>query len=408
MDKLKDTLLRLDKFINDSHYHGYDPYDGLKSPLFRLPFLRSNKSIRFGFQQSVKRLPFNIRPLLAIPKGYNPVTLGLCLQGYLYMAQGMEQRAQSSVHSAQSMVNIGSTKHISDPEQGDYLDKIKFLISELKNLTSPGYSGACWGYDFPWEARYASIPAFQPNIVATGIITNALFKVYKIVGNPDCAGLIKSSAQFVLNDLNRTYDGDNFIFSYSPFDHQQVLNASMKAVRILAQAYSVTGDETLKQEAFKAVSFVASKQRPDGSWPYSLALIGDWTDNYHTGYILECMDEYARLCNDGRFDENIRKGFLFYRENFITDEGKPLFYAGKEWPVDCTAAAQSIITLCRFGDVETAEKVAMYTIRNMQSPEGGFYFRKYRYYTNKTIFMRWSNAWMFAALSELLFRISEL
>jgi hypothetical protein len=119
------------------------------------------------------------------------------------------------------------------------------------------------------------------------------------------------------------------------------------------------------------------------------------------------MDEYSRLCGDHRFDPNIRSGYAFYRDNFITADGKPRFYAGEEWPVDCTAAAQSIITVCRFGDVELAEKVAYYTIKNMQSPEGAFYYRKYHYYTDKTIFMRWSNAWMLAALAELLFRISD-
>lgn len=428
---INNSLQKLLKHIEFRDYKGYDPYDALKSPLFRLPLLRSNKSLRFTAQQLVKRLPFNIRPLLAIPKGYNPVTLGLCLQGYLYMAQGTEQRAQTigtdrrrsqtltdggasvsvsgSVHSAQSMGNTGSTKNISDQEQGDYyLDKIKFLISELKNVTSPGYSGACWGYDFPWEARYASIPAYQPNIVATGIITNALFITHKLSGNPDCAELVNSSAQFVLSDLKRTYFGDYFIFSYSPFDHQQVLNASMKAVRILAQAYSVSGDENLRKEAEKAAGFVASRQRSDGSWPYSLASTGDWTDNYHTGYVLECLDEYSRLCGDRQFEDNIRSGYLFYRNNFFTGEGKPRFYVSREWPVDCTPAAQSIITLCRFGDMEMAKKVALYTIRNMQSPEGGFYFRKYCYGTNKTIFMRWSNAWMMAALARLLFEINKI
>ena len=35
-----------------------------------------------GAQQVVKNFPFNLRSVLAVPKGYNPVTLGLCLQAY--------------------------------------------------------------------------------------------------------------------------------------------------------------------------------------------------------------------------------------------------------------------------------------------------------------------------------------
>lgn len=409
---INNSLQKLLQYIEYHNYKGYDPYDALKSPLFRLPLLRSDKKIRFAAQQIVKRFPFNIRPLLAVPKGYNPVTLGLCIQGYSLMAQGalvLRSLNEGGGHRAQGVKDNAFKPYIENPGQFDsYSQKVNYLISELKRLISQGYHGACWGYDFPWEARYASISAHQPNIVATGIIANGLFIAYKVSGNRECAELIKSSALFVLNDLNRTYSGDEFVFSYSPFDKQQVLNASMKAARILAQAYSVSGDEKFREEAAKAAGFVASRQRSDGSWPYSLASTGGWTDNYHTGYVLECMDEYVRLCNDYRFEDIVRRGSSFYRESFITDEGKPLFYSGKDWPVDCTAAAQSIITLCRFGDVELARKVALYTISNMQSPEGGFYFRKYRYATNKTIFMRWSNAWMLAALARLMFEINKI
>ena len=72
------------------------------------------------------------------------------------------------------------------------------------------------------------------------------------------------------------------------------------------------------------------------------------------------------------------------------------------YPVDCTAAVQTLLALCRFGDPELAEKVAAWMCRNMQSADGHFYFRKFRRYTIKTSFMRWSNAWMFAGLAYLL------
>jgi hypothetical protein len=39
---------------------------------------------------------------------------------------------------------------------------------------------------------------------------------------------------------------------------------------------------------------------------------------------------------------------------------------------------------------------------NMQAQEGYFYFRKSKYFTKKTNFMRWSNAWMLAGLTALL------
>lgn len=155
-------------------------------------------------------------------------------------------------------------------------------------------------------------------------------------------------------------------------------------------------------EARKAAEFVVSKQHSDGSWGYSLDSKGGWTDNYHTGYILDCLNEYTILCNDNSFHKNLQRGYDFYKDHFTGENGMPCFYAGRPYPADCTAAAQTILTLNRFGDKEKAVQVALWMIRNMQAANGSFYYRKYKYCTIKTNFMRWSNGWMFAALSGLL------
>jgi hypothetical protein len=377
------SLTKLKVYIEDQNYKGLDPYDALKSPFFKFSFLKSNKLIRFGTQQLVKRLPFSIRPLLLVPKGYNPVTLGLSIQGYAYLYQ-------------------------CEPENKEkHLKKIIFLVEELKKLIPKGYSGACWGYDFDWEARNAKIPAYEPTVVATGIISNALFIAYQSTGHQDSADLIESAAKFILNDLNRTYLGESFCFSYSPFDKQQVFNASMKGVRLLSQAYHINGNKTYKQIADYAAQFVISQQNNDGSWGYSLANAGDWTDNYHTGYILDCFDEYQKLTLNFRWKKNIEKGYSFYINHFIENNSIPKFFHNKTYPLDCTSAAQTILTTLRFGNIKTANCVANYTLIKMQKLDGSFKFRKFKHYTINTSFMRWSDAWMFAALSNLKLNNSQ-
>lgn len=374
---IKDSLKELQAYIENEDYKGFDPYDALKSPFFKLPFLKSNKLIRFGTQQLVKRLPFSIRSLLLVPKGYNPVTLGLSIQAYAYLFKA-------------------------EPEyREEHLQKINFLIQELKKLIPEGFSGACWGYDFDWEARNAKIPAYQPTVVATGIITNALFVAYQNTGHKEAASLIESAANFIVNDLKRTYKDDTFCFSYSPFDTQQVFNASMKGARLLAQAYSFNANNEYKELATLAVAFVISHQKEDGSWGYSLANAGEWTDNYHTGYVLDCIDEYQKLTEDFSYSTNIEKGYKFYISNFITEEGAPKFYHNNPFPIDCTSASQTILTTLRFGDTAIAENVAAFMRDNLQKPNGSFKFRKFKNYTITTSFMRWSDAWMFAALSNL-------
>lgn len=375
--KLFEARESLRQYIEKENYEGYDPYDALGSPLFDLPFFRNNKLMRFGAQQVVKRSPLNLRPLLFVPKGRNPVTLGLCIQGYAYLIKKKPEKEKQ------------------------FLDKIIRLSSDLEKLVPKGFSGACWGYDFDWEARNARIPAYQPTVVATGIIINGLFEAWKVTGAEKLKELIISSANFVLKDLNRTFEKDTFCFSYSPFDHQQVFNASMKGVRLLSQVYHITKRPSLLDEATKAVQFVANRQRENGSWGYSLAPGGGWTDNYHTGYVLDCLQEYVVISGENTYHETLEKGYAFYKNNFFTEKSAPKFMDNKTFPVDCTAGAQSILTLTRFGDRKLADKVATYMVEAMQNSNGYFYFRKYNLYTEKTSFMRWSNAWMFTALSYL-------
>ena len=149
---------------------------------------------------------------------------------------------------------------------------------------------------------------------------------------------------------------------------------------------------------------MALYQRKDGSWGYSLEKTGGWIDNYHTGYVLDCLDEYQKLFDDTTFDQNLINGYDFYINHFIAEDGAPKFYHNKLYPIDCTAAAQSILTTIRFGDIEIAKKVADYMHKNMQKPNGSFKFRKFKYHTIQTSFMRWSDAWMFAALSNLRYK----
>ena len=352
------SLNKLKEHIENEKYQGHDPYDALKSPLFRLPILRSNKLIRFSTQQLVKRLPINIRPLLFVPKGYNPVTLGLSVQAYAYLLKV-------------------------EPENRDlYLKKIDFLVQELIKLIPNGYSGACWGYDFDWEARNANIPAYQPTVVATGIITNALYIAHQVTAHQECARLVESASKFVMHDLKRKYKDDTFCFSYSPFDKQQVFNASMKGVRLLAQAFSLNNHhKECLQLAKQAATFVVSHQKADGSWGYSLANKGSWTDNYHTGYILDCLDEYQRLTNDDDYLENIKNGYSFYIKHFINDDGSPKYYHDNTYPIDCTSASQTILTTIRYGDVDLAKQVAKWMVEHMQKSNGSFEFRKFKHYT---------------------------
>ncbi|HEU4477484.1 MAG TPA: hypothetical protein VFR80_03140, partial [Pyrinomonadaceae bacterium] len=49
-----------------------------------------------------------------------------------------------------------------------------------------------------------------------------------------------------------------------------------------------------------------------------------------------------------------------------------------------------------------AERIAHWSIRNLRDKQGFFYYQRRRFYTVRTPFMRWTQAWMLYALARLL------
>lgn len=359
-------------------YRGWDPYDGLTSPVMRLPLMRSQSKVRFAVQQVVKRSPINLRPLLRIGHGRNPVTVALAAQAHAYLARSSAPAAD--VHAA--------TAHA--------------LVADVAAMRSAGWSGNCWGYDFDWQARRVTIPAGSPTLVVTGMVTNALFEVDRLLADPLARSLVTDALPFVLHDLRRTYDPDgSFCWAYSPFDQQIVLNATMEGARLCAQVAQLTDDHEAGALAGATVAFVHHRQRLDGSWPYAEGDERSWTDNFHTGYVLECL----KACLDAGIDtsqqEMLERGFRFYRENFFSAANAPLYYPGRAWPIDATACAQSLLTLCTFGAHERAQSVADWVVARMGNDDGSFAYQLGRFRLQRTPFARWSVAWMFCALARL-------
>ena len=45
--------------------------------------------------------------------------------------------------------------------------------------------------------------------------------------------------------------------------------------------------------------------------------------------------------------------------------------------------------------------VARWTLQHMRGSDGTFFFQAHRFWTNRTPYMRWGQAWMFHALARL-------
>lgn len=377
--KLEESLKRLKEYCEAENFTGYDPYDGLNSRLFQaIPIVSKNRIGKLAWIQFFKRSPVNLRAVTGVRKEYNPKAMGLFLSAYcrLYEADGRKE----------------------------YLDKCHFFIDRINSSVSEGYSGACWGYNFDWQARAFFQPKGTPTVVASSFIANALLDAYDIIKDEQLLKTARSTCDFILKDLNRTYDEKvNFAFSYSPLDKSVVFNASLLGSRILSRLYSITKENELIEAAESSVKYCCNRQREDGSWGYGTLPFHQWVDNFHTGYNLECITDYMKFSGDRSYTNNVNRGFDYYINTFFTKEGIPKYYNNSVYPIDVHAPAQLVITLAKLGKFrehkDVMDNVLNWTIDNMQSPKGFFYYQVNKYFSSKIPYMRWAQAWMFYALS---------
>ncbi|MCB8943132.1 MAG: delta-aminolevulinic acid dehydratase [Ardenticatenaceae bacterium] len=377
-DLIKTASQRLDAWIEREQFKGWDPYDALNSPLLKaLTF--GQRRIGQVWVQVMKRSPVNLRPLLGVPKGYNPKGMGLFLASYWRKYQ-----------------QTGSQAH---------LEKVRFFYDWLRANASPGYQGACWGYNFDWPNRGFFAPAGTPTVVNTSFIALALLDV--VPQFPAALDLAVSACQFFQHDLNHLRPRpDELCFSYTPLDERYIHNANILAAQVLAQVGQLQADPQLKEMAWQSARYTVHHQREDGSWLYGEGERDQWVDNFHTGFVLVALRDIARSLETAEFDTAVHAGYAYWKQHFFLPDGTPKYYADKLYPIDIHAVAQAVLTFLAFADVDDeaalwARKVAAWGIRQMQDSSGYFHFQIYGRYRSRVPYMRWCQAWMQRALTEL-------
>jgi len=379
-EKIFVSFERLRYFCEKENFKGWDPYDGLNSKIFRLLQLHRFEFSRLAWIQFFKRSPINFRRILFVEKGYNPKGLGLFLTAYcnLYRIE----------------------------KKDEYLKIINFLANKIIETKTPGYSGSCWGYNFDWQSRLEFMPDKTPTVVATSFVAYALMDAYEITNNEKYLNEAISSCDFVLKDLNRTYNQNGFIFSYSPLDNMQVYNASLLGSRLLSRVYFYSKNEKLLAAAQQSVNACCAIQREDGAWRFGGDKIQSWVDSFHTGYKLESISEYQKYSKDNSYKKNIEKGTKYYIENFFLEDGTPKYYDTKVNPIDIHCPAEFVTAMYRLGKFKETEKMIEktlnWTIDHMQDKEGYFYYQINSGVPSKIPYMRWGQAWMMYGMSFYL------
>jgi hypothetical protein len=397
-DASRRSVLELLDYCRARSWKGYDPYDGLNSPLSRL--LPASRFFRTALTQVVKRSPLNLRPLLGIGEDFNPKGLALAARAVMLLArfEGNSLPAEPEIDSTES-----------EPLCIDF----RFLIEKLLSLRVSGEAEFCWGYNFDWQSRAFFAPRGTPNAVCTAFAAQAMLDWYAATNSGRALGIAESSCRFLLDRMSRMAAGDNgFYFSYTPLDRSAVHNVNLLVAELLARASVARGRFENRGAIEAAVEFTLSRQRKDGSWFYGEAEDQKWIDSFHTGFVLVSLRHLIEDLGRSDWRENLIKGYEYYRERFLLADGTPGYYHDRLYPVDVHSAAQAVVTFSEMTDLMPNAKVlasraARWAITNLQDPAGHFYFQRHRFYTIRIPYMRWAQSWMLYALSLYLTRSLE-
>jgi hypothetical protein len=376
---IEDSLLKVEKWVEVHRYKSYEPFDGLSSYLRPLTF--GNIFAERLLQQLVRQCPLNLRPILGVQAQEST-------KGRGYMAWGYLKRYKMTKDS-------------------QYVYKAQANLDWLLKNTSPRFEKPSWGNHFDFTSRAGRLRKHEPIIVWTSLLGQAFLDAYEILGNKKYLTTAQEICSWIL-DLPRERTRSGNCISYVAYTQSSIHNSNMLGAAMLARTSSITGDKEARKVAKEAMEYSCTRQRPDGSWYYGEGEKTRWIDNFHTGYNLDSLKCYIDSTGDHDYDNHLRKGFSYFKENFFEHSGRPKYYNNRVFPVDIQCASQAIDTLAYFSSydkdsLKLSIKVAQWTIGNMQDQrKGHFYYRQLPMIKAKTPMLHWGQATMYKALAHLL------
>ena len=378
---IKASLDRVERWVEEHDYRGYEPFDGLSS-WFR-PLTFGNLFAERLLLQLIRQSPVNLRPLMGVKPKDSTKGRGYMAAGYL-----IRYRTTSDV---------------------DYLRKAESCLDWLDHHKVGRFVNHSWSNHFDFSSRGGSYTSEDPIIVWTALIGFAYLDAYEQTDNSRWLEIADSACRWIM-DLPREKTARGDCISYLADVQSSIHNSNMLGAAMLARTAKHTGNAEYFDVARSAMEYSCSRQRADGSWWYAEEPKYHWVDNFHTGYNLESLRLYLESTGDQTWHSALEMGLDYYKRHFFEDDGCPKYYHDRCYPVDSQCAAQAIETLAAFSDQDPecltlSTKVASWTIANMQGSDGHFFYRIYPLIKARTPMLHWAQATIYKALALLLERL---
>jgi hypothetical protein len=359
---IENAVTRIRAWGEARGWKGYDPYDGLNSPVAPVVAFGTPLGRRL-VTQAVKLSPVNLRPVLRIRPDWNAKALGLVASGYarLWAATGDE-----------------SARH----EAGRWL-------TWLEEHNSGDASGLAWGYHFDVQTRFFSYPRGAANTIATSFVAQAFLDGCELLGDERWRGPVGEAVRYLETNM---LDPGGY-FRYLTNTNELVHNANLLACAVFARAgYAAS--------AVQALETSLRAQRDDGSWPYAEGPLGAWVDNFHTAYVLESLAICEPVFAEVR--TALQRGLAFWERELFLPDGTPKYDVDHVHPIDAHCYASAIDAWVAAKRLEPALRTAQLLVVRMLDPSGYVWFQERRFWMNRVPFIRWTTAPSFRALASIL------
>jgi hypothetical protein len=153
--KITESIRKVEQWVEDHDYKGYEPFDGLSSKL--RPLTLGNLFLERLLLQLIRQSPINLRPLFGVKPLDSTIGRGYMAWGYCNMFKLTGDQA--------------------------YKAKITACLDWLIENKSPGYPEYTWGKHFDFASRSGIYRTLEPILIWTALIVQAFLEAYEIFGN---------------------------------------------------------------------------------------------------------------------------------------------------------------------------------------------------------------------------------
>ena len=397
MIKIRDAINRLDSWVNMNGWSGWDPYD-VKDKISTLRCgssldRRINKLFRKILFELEELFPLSARKIFKIKPKINAKAMGLFLASYGNIYQATDQK--------------------------NYLLKAHECVDWLIQNRVQEYRGWCWGYPFDWQSIYY-FPKNTPSSVVSATCGDGFFLLYKITDDPKLLEICINICAFFIESLRITHeDQQTLCYSYTPKDDYQVHNANLFVGEYLVRIGKEINDDFLIGRGIKCGYFALKEQQAEGYLPYwglsqtqSHGNGRHLTDHYHSGFEIRMLYKLWKHTGDSAFRQSYMNYFQWYLRNMFISNYIPKMTPDAFHPINIHSCAEAL--LCQSSLLADHPERLLWISRSidwilkkMEYAPGSYAYliKKYPIFGElraNIAMIRWGQAWMLRAYSELL------